>query len=138
MKRKINKDYLVLILGVSFLVLVDRVVKVIVVNSGIEYQINTGISFSLLDYPFIPYVISILALIVVFFLWKSSENKVPLVIIMAGGLSNLIDRFEYGGVVDYISIGNFPVFNLADLYINIGLVLFIGATLWQYYKKREK
>ena len=52
-------------------------------------------------------------------------------LIAGGALGNLIDRlfrppgFWLGHVVDYIAIGNFAVFNLADTFINIGVAVFI-------------
>lgn len=58
-------------------------------------------------------------------------EAVGIALIAGGALGNLIDRlfrppgFWFGHVVDYISIGDFAVFNLADTAINIGLAVFI-------------
>ena len=52
----------------------------------------------------------------------------PSALIMAGGVSNIYDRFIHGGVVDYVywHCGfDFAVFNLADVIINIGVVLIL-------------
>jgi signal peptidase II len=45
--------------------------------------------------------------------------------IISGTLGNLIDRIKYSKVVDWISLLNLPIFNLADSYITIGVILFI-------------
>lgn len=57
-----------------------------------------------------------------------------LALIAGGALGNLFDRlfrepgFWFGHVVDYISVGNFAVFNLADAAITVGVVVFVLAT----------
>lgn len=50
--------------------------------------------------------------------------------ILAGALGNGIDRFLFGYVVDFLDFRliNFPVFNLADVWINVGIVLLLYAT----------
>jgi signal peptidase II len=53
-------------------------------------------------------------------------------LILSGALGNGIDRFAFGHVIDFLDVRliNFPIFNIADVLINIGLVcLFIG--LWR-------
>jgi signal peptidase II len=55
----------------------------------------------------------------------------------AGGISNIIDRFIHGGVVDYVywHCGfDFAIFNLADVLIDIAVVLII----WQQIKEAKK
>ncbi|MDR7329721.1 signal peptidase II [Corynebacterium guangdongense] len=60
---------------------------------------------------------------------------VGLAMIGGGALGNLIDRllrepgFWFGHVVDYISVGNFAIFNLADASISVGVVVFFIAML---------
>ncbi|WP_245580420.1 signal peptidase II [Arthrobacter castelli] len=51
------------------------------------------------------------------------------VMVMAGALGNLIDRIEGRGVVDYLHTGWFPTFNLADVFITTGAVIFAIGTL---------
>lgn len=55
---------------------------------------------------------------------------------LAGAAGNLSDRLLYGSVTDFISVGNFPVFNIADASISIGVaILLIGV--W-YLERQEK
>lgn len=55
---------------------------------------------------------------------------------MGGALGNLIDRIHLGHVVDWISVGNFPIFNVADSAITIGVgFLFLG---WYWQEKRMR
>ena len=60
-------------------------------------------------------------------------EAIGLAMIAGGALGNLIDRlardpgFWFGHVVDYISVGNFAVFNLADASITVGVVIFALA-----------
>ncbi len=65
---------------------------------------------------------------------------IPFGLLIGSGASNLYDRFEYGGVVDYIFWHykfEFAVFNLADVFINIGVgILLLIMLFWK--KKREK
>lgn len=59
-------------------------------------------------------------------------------IIMAGALGNLMDRFIYGSVVDFIYFSSLdlPVFNMADIFITIGTV-FVIIFLVFYYKEDD-
>jgi signal peptidase II len=53
-------------------------------------------------------------------------------LILSGALGNGIDRFAFGHVIDFLDVRliNFPIFNVADVLINVGLVcLFVG--LWR-------
>lgn len=69
------------------------------------------------------------------FFLRDRPTSAGLALIGGGALGNLIDRlvrepgFYFGHVVDYISIGDFAIFNLADASINIGVVVFVIAIL---------
>lgn len=74
-------------------------------------------------------LISALVLIVVFWLLVQEKNRIGvfgLALVFGGGVSNLVDRFVVGCVRDFINLGFFPSFNLADSLITIGaaIVLF--------------
>ena len=64
---------------------------------------------------------------------KDPGQAVGLAMIAGGALGNFIDRiarepgFWFGHVVDFISVGSFAVFNIADASITIGVVVFIVA-----------
>ena len=51
-------------------------------------------------------------------------------LILAGGFGNLLDRLMYGYVIDFIDITFNPyVFNLADSYVTIGLIMYVIFSL---------
>jgi signal peptidase II len=65
-----------------------------------------------------------------------------LALIMAGALGNLMDRVSLGYVVDflhvhYANVWNFPIFNLADVAINLGVVLVLIDSFFLEAKRRE-
>lgn len=75
---------------------------------------------------------------------KDKWQAVGLAMIAGGALGNLIDRlfrepgFWFGHVVDYISVGRFAVFNLADASITCGVAVFIVAMLLEDTKKQAE
>ncbi len=66
---------------------------------------------------------------------RDRPSAVGLALIGGGALGNLLDRllrapgFWFGHVVDFISVGNFAIFNLADASINVGVAVFLIAML---------
>ena len=56
---------------------------------------------------------------------KSWVNFFAFGLIIAGAFSNLLDRFFYGAVIDYWQMRNFNIFNLADIMIVAGLIIFV-------------
>jgi signal peptidase II len=58
---------------------------------------------------------------------------------LGGALGNLIDRLTIGHVTDFISVGKFPVFNIADSSITVGVVALLLGVWWQErVAKKEK
>ncbi len=112
----------------------------------LNYVENTGAAFSLFEgKTYILSVFSVVVLIVgVYLLFarkiKSKVMLTSLVMIMGGGLGNLIDRIAYHFVVDYIKVLliDFPVFNFADCFITVGEFILIGYLIWDIFKDFQK
>ena len=83
---------------------------------------------------------SLIAGFILIFFPRLSENdwflKIALSMQFGGAVGNLIDRMTIGHVTDFISIGNFAVFNVADASVSVGVaVMIIG--LWVQEKKKK-
>ena len=110
-----------------------------------EYLENHGAAFGILQNKQIFFFIIVLiisAFIIWFYLHVPMTKKLlPLricaVFIFSGAIGNFIDRLKLGYVVDffYFKLINFPVFNVADIYVTVGT--FILAFLLLFYYKEE-
>jgi len=91
------------------------------------YVRNTGVSFGLFKgYNWIFTLILILALIYfVFLFFKEKQYRLIYSIICAGIVGNLIDRLFLGYVVDFVNFHLWPIFNIADSAIFIGILWLI-------------
>ncbi|MBQ2897772.1 MAG: signal peptidase II [Clostridia bacterium] len=127
-------------------VLIDRLTKYLavkylmpigsaVVLDGIfnlTYVENTGIAFGMLkgmNYIIVPLSIVIVAVCTYLLVKtvKSGKKIMPLALnfIISGAVGNIIDKLSYGFVVDFLEFAfiDFPVFNVADIFVCIGAVL---------------
>ncbi|MCH2310470.1 MAG: signal peptidase II [SAR202 cluster bacterium] len=97
----------------------------------IVHGVNTGSAFGLFsDYTLLLTIGSLVGIgFVLYFFYKNSFNviwmRISLSLIVGGALGNLIDRIRDGGVVDFISVGWWPAFNIADSAISIGMGILI-------------
>lgn len=103
---------------------------------------NTGVAFGLFQgggIIFILLPIIIVIGILIYFPRISDDDwslRLALSLQLGGALGNLVDRITIGHVTDFISVGRFPVFNVADSAITVGtIVLILGVWLQE---KREK
>ena len=138
-KNKIN--YLSLI---SFFCILDQFSKIYInLNSDkllnkdfliltIEYVRNYGAAFNIfsgsrLFLSFISIISTIILTYLIFISENKNSNKYGLSLILAGSIGNGIDRILNGYVIDFIKIKfiDFPVFNIADIVINIGVLILI-------------
>lgn len=117
----------------TILFLTDRLIKYLVLDTG-RYTLNEGLALGILKDSNDNYVLVLLfgLIFVLTYLgltrWKKHDvfSKLAMLSIILGSLSNLMDRIMYNGVIDYISLLRFPVFNIADAMIVVGIVyLFI-------------
>lgn len=106
---------------------------------------NTGVAFGL--FQGVGWIFSVFAIIIavaILYYFPRIEKsdwaiRVALVLEMAGAIGNLVDRIRlHGAVLDFISVGSFPVFNVADSCITVG-VFFLGVgILIQDHREKKK
>ena len=161
--EKINK----LIIGFLFLVICfvsDRFSKIYILNilnneGQVDFYINqylniylvwnTGIGFGLfssennLFYNLFTGIIILINFVLLYF--AIIETKIKsffLMIILGGSLGNLFDRIYYRAVPDFIDFNyagyHWFIFNVADIFITIGIICLIFSEFMFYKKKNEK
>lgn len=131
-----KKDSLFLIVVIEALVVI--LLQLIPVNINAELLVtNPKFIFGLIGSNNIAIGILLLALVTLVYLTGKSKKLIfsfADALLIAGIASNLLDRVFRGGATDYISIGNFPTFNIADIFIVIGIIV-LGIS---YILKLEK
>ncbi|MGM5482193.1 MAG: signal peptidase II [Nanobdellota archaeon] len=88
---------------------------------------NTGAAFSILldSNMLLIFLSGIILTLLLFYLYKEKDKRFPIGLVIGGALGNLIDRFVYGAVVDFVDIWIWPVFNFADVAISIGVIFLV-------------
>ena len=137
-------------------IVLDRITKIwalchlhepVTVNKFLSFELvlNRGISGgflhfeSTLGFVIVSTLITTILMTIAIWTWrmyKRQENITGQCLILAGGFSNILDRIIYGGVVDFISISfngwHWALFNIADIAINIGVVILIIQNLLEH------
>lgn len=98
---------------------------------SLTYVHNTGAAFSMLEgarWLFIILGIIALNVIFIFFIKDKKLNNLEIItysLLLSGIMGNLIDRLLYGYVIDFIDVNilNFAIFNFADSFMVIGVIL---------------
>ena len=98
----------------------------------LTYITNTGTAFGLFqNQAFLLVFAALLGVAALFFYywrppWQSPWLTAGLAMQMGGAVGNLIDRLQYGHVIDFIDLRVWPVFNLADsaIVVGVGLLLY--------------
>ena len=141
------KDWLFYTLVIGVFVF-DQVTKAIIRSSlslgdswpeegifRIVHGLNTGSAFGLFaGFTNLLVVASIIGIVFILFFFLKQNNSViwlrlSLGLIVGGALGNLFDRVKDGAVVDFISVGWWPAFNIADSSISIGMALLLVTML---------
>ncbi len=135
-KKKINKFDIAIIIIIITIIVIDQISKIIVQNT---YSIGTDSNSEMM------YIVTNLIIIVLITRFMLSQNqfvdkilKVFLSFIVAGGISNLIDRIARGYVLEWINISRIewlPMFNIADIFVLSGWILVVGK--FTYFTAKE-
>ncbi len=132
-----------------FIFELDRTTKQIAVHYATEsYYVNSFLSFDLVInrgvtnglfytesqtwFMVLNGVITCIIILLAFFAierWRRNKFILGHVLVLAGAISNLLDRLTFDGVVDFIHISfngwSFPIFNIADICIVIGVIIML-------------
>ncbi|MFL2753311.1 MAG: signal peptidase II [Gammaproteobacteria bacterium] len=138
------------------LVVLDQLSKVLIINNlepnesivifnllNFTFVKNFGVAFSFLNNESfnLSLILSFLVLIICILLFLniftsifeanlSLLQRFSMSLILCGGIGNLIDRVNLGYVIDFIDITFNPyVFNLADVYVTVGILLYLLTSL---------
>jgi len=147
MIQKNRSTLLVYIVIAFFTFQLDRITKELALSKAVErYELNPFLAFDLVinrgvtggllhtdsDSWFLMLTALIMCIIFVlgFYAWRryfEGKSIIGEILVLSGAISNVIDRFVYGGVIDFIhfSFGgySFPVFNIADVCIVLGVAI---------------
>jgi len=97
----------------------------------INWVLNKGISWGITFFPyFFVVLLTLFFLVVIFYFWWNKKiGNLVFVLLFAWALGNLIDRIFLWGVRDFIDLHFWPIFNLADVYLTIGVLILIYKNL---------
>lgn len=153
-KKKKTIQLVMDFIAFAVLVVVDQVTKYMAIEQlkdqpsvklidgvfELQYLENRGAAFGMLQNGQVFFVFAAVVMMtaIIFVLIKTPMEKkyrpwhVFLVMIAAGGIGNMIDRIRLDYVVDffYFSLINFPIFNVADIYVTVGTALFLIMLLF--------
>ena len=158
---KRNILYFVIVLFIFFL---DRISKLYILSilenfGNVDIKINsfinlimvwnTGIGFGLLSfdqqniYNLITLFIGVINLLILFIIIKLDDVRIYyFLIILGASLGNLFDRIYYSAVPDFIDISykgyHWFIFNVADIFITIGIICLILVEFLNYKKQNDK
>lgn len=164
--RKIltKKENILLLAIIVSIILIDQIAKIYIQKVGevnmiaeiLSFRVseNNSAAYGIGSNSTIMYVLTNVIILGVIFKFMMAQNefvdrklKVFLSFIVAGGISNVIDKIFRGCVIEFIDVGqvmNLPIFNLADIFVLIGWVaiaaIFASFTVkeWRGKKKENK
>ena len=149
----------IILISIIALVL-DILTKQLVINTMIEHQSitiienfisitfakNTGVAFSFLEgkVPLIIIMTSIVIIFILKYIKTTKPNKIESIcygLVLGGAIGNLLDRLIYGYVIDYLDFNlfgySFPIFNLADTFIVIGIIILLILSIIESRNQNE-
>jgi signal peptidase II len=96
---------------------------------------NTGAAFGLFKSGGLVFAVIavIVSVVIIYYAWQLPDDagwmRLALGLQLGGALGNLIDRLVLGPVTDFISVGSFAIFNVADASISVGVAM-LALLMW--------
>ena len=154
--NKMFKKHLVDFSIITFIFLIDRVSKSLIISSSEYYEQygvsitsflnfnliwNEGIAFGLfsfdekLYYNLLTIFICLITVVIIWLMFRSKGfERLSFMMIIGGSLGNIFDRIFYSAVPDFIDIhvNNFHwfIFNVADIFITMGIICLISIEIF--------
>lgn len=151
---------LVFIILILFIIALDQVSKLaaikflmdqkpyVIIRDHFElrYVENYGAAFGILQQRrlFFLIITSIVILALIIYFYKNFDNlsiisKISISFFIGGAIGNFIDRLRLGYVVDFLRVNifkgyDFPVFNIADMFIVVGTILIVYVVIFDKYE----
>lgn len=158
MEKKRNKiKYLsIYFLSIIFLTLIDQISKIAAVNAlkdktpieliegtlDFSYLENRGMAWGMMSGARVFFIILTIVIVIAitYVVYKLPKEKkfvplfISLIFLCAGALGNFIDRLVLGYVRDFIyfKLINFPIFNVADIFVTISIIMIIILVFFIY------
>ena len=112
----------------AFLIFLDQLSKYLIRAKSGFYICNKNVAWDI-QLPTIIFWVAWIAIIVLILMLLKKKcfmhNALYLVLILSGAVSNIIDRFLLGCVIDFIKLPYYPAFNLADVFIVTGTIFLL-------------
>lgn len=147
---QIMGSYLIL---TTILVIIDQLTKYLTVENIASHEVvevipnilsftyiqNSGAAFSILEGQMLFfYIVSVIVIaFLLYYMYTEAQNNkilgILLSIVLAGTIGNFIDRLLYQYVIDMIQLEfvNFAIFNVADMFLTVGVALLFIYTLFE-------
>lgn len=161
-EKKLSKEMILLIAIILMIIVVDQAFKIWiqsveqinVISSVLNFKMsqNTSAAYGIGSNSTIMYLATNVVILGIIYKFIMTQNefvdiklKIFLSFILAGGLSNVIDRLMRGYVTEFIDFGQVigvPIFNIADIFVLIGWVavaaIFASFTVKEWRSKKEE
>ena len=98
----------------------------------LKCSFNTGAAFGLfVDHTFLLIIASFIGVAVLLYIYRMHPAhglllRISLGLQLGGAIGNLTDRIRFGQVTDFVKLGPWPIFNVADACIVVGIIILIG------------
>lgn len=133
---------------ISNILILNKSITIIPNFFYLTYTHNYGGAWSIFDNStlFITIVSFLIIIGIIYYLFKNKVTKkieiVGYSLLLGGAIGNLIDRIVYGYVIDFLDfyiLGyDFPIFNVADIGIVVGIILLLVSMILEVYKNDNK
>ena len=139
-EKKLTKESILLISIVCIIILVDQILKIWIHSAGniniisgvlsLKLSQNTSAAYGIGSNSTLMYVLTNIVILGVILKFITTQNqfvdrklKIFSCFILAGGISNVIDKVIRGYVTEFLDFGHsIPVFNVADIFVLIGWI----------------